>query len=272
MKAILPVAGLGTRLRPLTLRQPKYLIDIAEKPLLQYALDELCSAGVYDFIFVLSLGQEKIRHYINSLGLKRPRFVLQKKPIGNAHAILKGSRYVNRQESVVVSFGDDVLVDGDEVLGRMIQLSKETQSPVILLERVPRALVSHYGVVKVLPRSLGLYLARGIYEISGLVEKPSPKRAPSNLAIVGRYVLTPLVLKEVSRVCAKRENMSANGEFYLTDALKKHLQNGGRIYGIEFTGRRFDCGSRLGLMKAQLNFSLAHPEFGRKLLAYVKKK
>lgn len=264
MKAILPMAGFGTRLRPLTLSQPKYLLGVADKPLLQYAIDELISAGVSDFVFVISPNQGKVRHYIEAAGLKRARFALQGRMLGNAHAILKAAKFVSSSEPTVVSFGDDVLVEGADVMRRMIALSKATSSPVLLLDRVPKVLVSRYGIV-----AAKSFLAKGItqnkdtFEISNLVEKPDLKDAPSNLSIVGRYVLSPQVFKNIKELCSKKENMAKNGEFYLTDALLNYLNTGGKIYGIEFKGQRFDCGSKLGLFKAGAYFSLKHKELGK---------
>ncbi|MDP3956815.1 MAG: sugar phosphate nucleotidyltransferase [bacterium] len=271
MKAILPVAGMGTRLQPLTFHQPKYLVGVADKPMIQYAIDELLAAGISDFVFVVSPNQKKIQDYIQAIGLKNARFVVQPKTLGNAHAIFMGARRLTENQSVVVSFGDDVLVKGADVIRRMIQLSAETKSSVLLLERVPRALVSHYGVVAALPyRAKEGTFKKGVFQITGLVEKPKREAAPSNLTIVGRYVLTPEILAETRKLCLKKENISASGEFFLTDALQNYLKKGGKVYGLEFTGARFDCGSKLGLMKAQIKFALDHPEFGKKLRVYTK--
>lgn len=271
MKAILPVAGMGTRLQPLTFHQPKYLVGVADKPMIQYAIDELQAAGISDFIFVVSPNQKKIRDYINAIGLKNASFVVQPKTLGNAHAILMGARQIRWRSSIAVSFGDDVLVKGAGMMRRMVQLSKETHSPVLLLERVPKELVSRYGVVAASPyRARSGSLNRGAFEITGLVEKPEPQAAPSNLTVVGRYVFIPEMIEEMRQLCANKKNRSASGEFYVTDALQNYLKKGGRVYGLEFTGARFDCGSKLGLMKAQVKFALDHPEFGKKMRAYMK--
>src|SRR3989344_3520072 len=172
MKAILPVAGLGTRLQPLTFHQPKYLVGIADKPMIQYAIDELLSAGIFEFVFVVSPNQKKIQDYIHAIGLKNTSFVVQPKTLGNAHAIFMGMRRIKQNQSVAVSFGDDVLVKGAGVMRRMIQLSARTNSPVLLFERVPKALVSRYGVVAASPyRGTDGSNKKGVFEITGLVEK-----------------------------------------------------------------------------------------------------
>jgi UTP--glucose-1-phosphate uridylyltransferase len=272
MKAILPVAGWGTRLQPLTWSVPKYLLGVADKPLIQYAIDELAAAGVRDLVFVTSPHQEKVREYVTKYGGARSiTFATQKVMRGNADAILKGQPLVRREKFIYVSFGDDVLVEGGRTVRAMVALSKKMKAPVLLLERVPKALVSRYGIVGVTPtKGSAGSRQRGIFEVQTLVEKPKLEDAPSNLSIIGRYVLTPELFKEIKKLCSDKANATIGGEFYLTDALLAYMKKGGRVFGVEFKGTRFDCGSKLGLMKANAYFGAHHEEFGKEMREYLK--
>jgi len=268
---------------PLTVHQPKAMVGIVDKPMVYYSIEEIVRAGVNDLIFVISPSQTQLKRYIESIDFdiftapasqgKRPRvrvhFVIQKEAIGNADAIYKTKSLLGG-DSAYVLFCDDVLEDGSRVMKDAIAVSEKYAAPVVVLDRVPKKLVSRYGIVraKKLPDSLKNGGGR-LFEIMDIVEKPSVKEAPSDLSVVGRYILTPAVFDSI-RSLYLRESMSGRGEIELTDALKLHLDNGGKMYGIEHNGARFDCGSRLGLMKAQAYFSLKHPEFGKEIRAYLK--
>jgi len=280
---------------PLTIHQPKAMVGIVDKPMVYYSIEEIVRAGVNDLIFVISPSQTQLKRYIESIDFdifaaparnaraslaggpasqgKRPRvrvhFVIQKEAIGNADAIYKTKSLLGG-DSAYVLFCDDVLEDGSRVMKDAIAVSEKYAAPVVVLDRVPKKLVSRYGIVeaKKLPDSLENGGGR-LFEIIDIVEKPSVKEAPSDLSVVGRYILTPAVFDSI-RSLYLRESMSGRGEIELTDALKLHLDNGGKMYGIEHNGARFDCGSRLGLMKAQAYFSLKHPEFGKEVRAYLK--
>ena len=272
MKAIIPIAGAGTRLLPLTFHQPKFFVGVADKPMIQYAVDELVRSGVREFVFVLSPTQTVIKKYIKSLNLGMPvSYVFQPKAMGNAEAVMRGLKKVGK-EAVVLLFQDDVLVSGDLIMRKAIRVSKKFNAPVILVERVNPNLVSRYGIVKpgVSVRAIGTGVLESVFEIKDLVEKPKIGEAPSNLAIFGRYILTPDLFPYIVSECRKKLARGQK-EYQITDAFRNYIANGGRILGIEFNGTRFDCGSKTGLMKAHAYFSLLHPDFGQDIRSFVKK-
>ncbi|OGY62955.1 MAG: hypothetical protein A2745_00330 [Candidatus Harrisonbacteria bacterium RIFCSPHIGHO2_01_FULL_44_13] len=269
-KAILPVAGLGTRVMPLTLHQPKAMIGIVDRPVVHYVIDEMISAGIKEIILVISPRHSEFKKYISYLLRQDPawrkiifRVVTQKTPLGNGDAIFVARRFI-KNEPFLVGFGDDLLADINPPLKQLTSLFHKIKAPILVLESVPKKLVSRYGVVKI--KKAGVH--RDIYQITDIIEKPSPEKAPSNLTVVGRYILTPKILEEIKKLypTAKRGK-----ELYLTDALKTYLRDGGKIYGWHFRGARFDCGSKIGILKAQAYFGTRHPEFKKEFKKYLKK-
>lgn len=270
MKAILPVAGLGTRLMPLTVHQPKALVGIADKPMVYYALEEARVLGADEVIFVISPHQLQLKQYLKSLSMnRRVHFAVQEEQLGNADAIFKAKPFL-RNEPASVFFCDDILVPGIPIMREAINLSRKTASPALILEPVPKFLVSQYGVVKIKKSIKGRFAGcSAAYEIQDIIEKPLATEAPSNLGVIGRYVLTPEIFKAIQKLYPANHR-KLDSEIGITDALRLHLQSGGKVYGLVFDGHRFDCGSKIGLLKAHAYFSVNHKEFGKELRGYIK--
>lgn len=269
-KAVLPVAGLGTRVMPLTIHQPKGMIAIVDKPVVHYVVDELIAAGIKEIIFVVSPNQWQFKKYFAYLIKKDPawakvkfRITFQKKLLGNGDAIFVARKFT-KNEPFLVGFGDDLLTDASPPLKQLVNFFHKMKSPMLVLESVPKKLVSRYGVVKI--KKTGVH--RDIYQITDVIEKPSPEKAPSNLTIVGRYVLTPKILEEIKKLYPETKRRR---ELYLADALKNYIRDGGKIYGWHFRGTRFDCGSKLGVLKAQAYFGLRHPEFKKEFKKFLER-
>lgn len=268
-KVVLPVAGLGARVMPLTLHQPKGMIGIVDRPVVHYVIDEILAAGIKEIILIVSPRQRHFKEYFSYLLRKDPswkkiafRVITQKKPLGNGDAVLLAKKFVG-EVPFAVCFGDDLLSDTVPPLKMLINFFRKTRSPVLMLEPVPRKIVSRYGVVKVKKTKI----AKDLYQITDIVEKPSVEKAPSNLTIIGRYILTPDIFEEIQKLYPRTK---PGREIYLADALKNYLRAGGRIYGWHFRGNRFDCGSKMGILKAQVHFGLRHPEFKKEFKQYLK--
>ncbi len=245
-KLVLPVAGLGLRLRPLTLTTPKNLIPVNGKPLIEYALEEAVVAGIAEVIVVV--GPEHVRNYEEYLARAAKKFPLrfhlriQDKPFGHGHALLQAADVLG-EEPFAVRFCDDVIINDAPVFPRFVELFEKYQAPVLLLERVPWERVSRYGVVR------SEEIAPRIHRIKEVVEKPARENAPSNLIIVGGYVLTPDVLKKLKGL--EPEMRRENDALLLTDGFGDRFAKGEPVYGWEFPGIRPDCGSLEGLEKAE---------------------
>lgn len=270
-KAVLPVAGKGTRVMPLTLHQPKAMIAIADKPMIHYVIDEMIAAGINDIALVINPKQQEFRRYLDYLKADpewqklniKISFVEQKIPRGNGDAIYVAKKFI-KNKPCVVGFSDDLLTDAKSPIKTLLEFFYKTGSPIVVLEPVPRKFVSRYGVVAVKKTEIH----RDFYEITDIIEKPKPKEAPSNLSVIGRYLLTPTILKFIKKLYPITP---AQKEVYLTDALKLYLRSGGRLFGWQFRGMRFDCGSKLGLLKAQVHFGLKHPEFRKEFKKYLRR-
>lgn len=268
-KAILPVAGLGSRVMPLTLHQPKGMIGIVDRPLIHYVIDEILAAGINHIIFVISPGQHQFQQYLDYLNKKDAEwqklnikfdFAVQEQPRGNGDAVMLAQKFLDNEPFLVV-FGDDILADQNPPLKKMVELFEATGSPIIALEKVPKKEISKYGVV----RAEKSNLAQDLYLIGDVVEKPKIEEAPSDLTIIGRYVLTPDIAQQISKLYPYQGK-----EIWLADALKKHALAGGKLYGWLFNGHRFDGGSKLGILKAQAYFGAHHQEFGPEFREYLK--
>lgn len=289
-KAILPIAGLGTRFLPLSKVLPKELWPLVDKPILQYIVKEIKDSGIFQIIFVISSKKRAIfdsfkKHYFKRAPKLEKRlkekkkttslqelkdlqelyqdlsfsFVTQKEPLGDGHAIFQAKNLV-KGEPVAVSFGDDIVDSDVPCLLQLIKIFKTAQKPVIALYRVPKEKIPSYGIVKV------ERIASRLYKIKKIVEKPDISEAPSDLAIVGKYVLTPEVFDYL-----KKAKPSKRGEIILADVFEEMIKDGKIIYGYQFKGNWLECGDKLGWLKCHFYLSLKNPQFGPKLKEYLKK-
>ena len=290
-KAVITIAGLGTRFLPLSKVVPKEFWPLVDKPILQYIIEEAEASGIKKIIFVnqphkeivlsyfkkylaKSPGLEEIlklrkkRHLLKDLeGLekisKRISFsqVVQKKPLGDAHAILQTEKLIGK-EPFAVLFADDVVEAKRPCLSQLINVFEKYRrnkpAAVLALYRVPRKKLPSYGVVKA--KKIG----KRIYKIEKIVEKPSVSQAPSNLAIVGKYILSPEVFKYF-----KKAGQALKKEIFLSENLEKMLQAGKTIYGCEFDGKWLECGNKAAYLKSNLYLSLKHKDFGKKLKKHI---
>ncbi len=279
-KAIMPVAGFGTRFLPVTKAQPKEMLPIVDKPIIQYLVEEAVAAGIEEIIFVTGRGKRAIEDHFdysfelehtlvekNKLDLlkeiyKLPTlakyaFVRQPKPLGDGDAIMK-TRHLIGDEPVAVIFGDDIVDSEKPCIGQLMDVFDKFGNSVVALEKVAKEEVSKFGVVD--PQKIG----ERTYEIKRIVEKPSIAEAPSDLTIVGKYIITPDVFDELEKIKPGKD-----GEIRLADALGNLIKRKA-VYGYEFEGRRYDCGSKLGFLKATVDFALKHKELNGKFRDYLK--
>lgn len=281
-KAVFPVAGLGTRFLPATKASPKEMLPVVDKPLIQYAVEEAVAAGVKELIFVTGRGKRAIEdHFDQAFELEHalerggrtallaevrgilPRgvnciFVRQAEPLGLGHAVLCAQPVVGN-EPFAVLLADDLISAKVPALAQMERLHRSEGCSVVAVKKVPRAEISRYGVVA-LERG-----SRSPHAITGIVEKPPAAQAPSALGVVGRYILTPEIFGELSKSSAGR-----GGEIQLTDAIAR-LQRRQTVLAHEFEGRRYDCGSKLGYLEANVELGLRHAEIGRDFRRYLRK-
>lgn len=267
-KAVFPAAGLGTRFLPATKAQPKEMLPIVDKPTIQYVMEEAVASGIKEIIVVTGRGKNAIEdHFDRSIELEmmlgrkgrqdlvevvrriselvRVCYVRQGEPLGLGHALLAAKEMVG-DEPFAVLLGDDILTDARPALRQMIEVYEKHRCSVMCVKRVPKAEVSRYGVIK------GRKLEDHLYHIMDMVEKPDVKRAPSDLAVIGRYILTPDVFPILEKTAADR-----TGEIQLTNALRGLLKGRGRmIYAMEFQGRWHDAGTVLGFLKTTVEFAL----------------
>jgi len=279
-KAILPVAGLGTRFLPATKASPKEMLPIIDKPLIQYAVEEAVKVGIENFLFITgkykraiedhfdkayeleerlkSAGKYELLEKINCFENLNFAYIRQKEPKGLGDAIHCAKPFI-QNEAFVVILSDDLIDPEYSVLREMLEIYKEKKAPVIALEEVPIEEVSRYGVVS------GKKI-NGYYIIDDLVEKPQPSKAPSNLAIIGRYILIPLVFKHLENA-----KPGKGGEIQLTDALRS-LLNETEIYGYVIKGKRYDAGEKIGYIKTLIEFALKDPEISADFRKFLKEK
>lgn len=279
-KAVFPVAGLGTRFLPATKAIPKEMLPVVDKPLIQYAVEEALSAGIEEIIFVTGRKKEALEdHFDRSCELEHTLmarnkdtllreldslvpesgtiiYTRQGEPLGLGHAIWC-SRHAVGDEPFAILLADDLVKTDQPVLGKMLAKFEEVQSSIVAVEEIDPVQTDKYGILDV--ENTGTDLLR----IKGMVEKPSPDQAPSNLAIIGRYILTPEIYTQLSR-----KERGAGGEIQITDAMARLLQEQ-PIYGYRFKGRRFDCGSKAGFQMANLAYALDRPEIKKDLLPLI---
>ena len=279
-KAVFPVAGMGTRFLPATKASPKEMLPIVDKPLIQYAVEEAVAAGITELIFVTGRSKRAIEDHFDKayemeaeleargktkmLELLRgiiPAeitcvYIRQAEALGLGHAVLC-ARQVVGNEPFAILLADDLLVGEPPVLKQMIDLYAHYHSSVIGVQDVPRKETSQYGIVDA--RELEV----GVHKINSMVEKPKPEDAPSTLGVVGRYILTPRIFSHLEKVQA-----GAGGEIQLTDGIASLLQQE-QVLAYAYKGIRYDCGSKIGYLKATVQFALKHPEVNGEFRDYL---
>ncbi|MEK6660849.1 MAG: UTP--glucose-1-phosphate uridylyltransferase GalU [candidate division NC10 bacterium] len=279
-KAVLPAAGLGTRFLPATKAQPKEMLPIVDKPTIQYVVEEAAASGIEDIIIVTGRGKNAIEdHFDRSLELQIALerkgkdgqlreiqriselasfcYVRQEEPLGLGHAILV-TRALVGNEPFAVLLGDDIIDAEVPCLRQMISVFDKYRSSIIAVQQVPREETSSYGIIDHKP------VEDSVYRIEDLVEKPTPDTAPSDLAIIGRYILTPEIFDALEQTLPDE-----GGEIQLTNGLRILLRTQA-IYGLAFRGRRYDAGSKLGFLKATVQFALKRPDLAPGFRSYLK--
>ena len=282
-KAVFPAAGLGTRFLPATKAQPKEMLPLVDKPIIQYGVEEAVAAGIDNIILVTGRGKNAIEdHFDVSVELetfleargKREQleevrkisnminfaYVRQGEPLGLGHAVLVTRELVG-DEPFAVILGDDVIDANPPAIKQMIDVFEEVGGPVLAVERVPMEEISSYGVIAIDKQST---LAEGIYQVRDLVEKPPRSEAPSDLAIIGRYVLTPDIFERLASTKSDR-----TGEIQLTNGLRELLKSR-PIFACEVKGVRHDTGNKLGFLKAVVYFALRRPDLAGKFADYLR--
>lgn len=280
-KAIFPVAGLGTRFLPATKSVPKEIMTLVDRPLVQYAIDEARAAGIKEFIFVTSRGKGALEDYFDlapqleqelrkkgkddllkilkstNMDSGEIAYLRQHKPLGLGHAVWC-ARHLIANEPFAVLLPDDVIAADKPCLAQMVEAFEETQGNIVAAMEVPDDKASSYGVLDI-KEDMGR-----IVSTKGMVEKPPMGQAPSNLAVIGRYILTPRVLQQLNR-----KKTGAGGEIQLTDAIADAREAGDEVFGFRFDGTRFDCGSKAGFLQATVSFALQREDLRDDLYGYL---
>jgi len=283
-KAIIPVAGLGTRFLPLSKVVPKELWPLVDEPIIQRIITEAKDSGIEQIIFVITPGSKKILDYFKPSpeiekilkarkkekilaefknfeeSFKNLSFtcVVQKKPLGDGHAVLQAEKLIG-EEPVACLFADDIVESETPCLLQLAKIFKTCQKPILSLYRLPQEKLSSYGIVEIEK------IANRLFKVKGIVEKPKTEKAPSDLAIVGKYILTPEVFYYL-----KKAKPGPRGEIILAEVFETMLKDGKLIYGYEFEGKWFECGNKLEWLKSHLYFSLKDPQFGPELKKFLK--
>ncbi|MEM9318706.1 MAG: UTP--glucose-1-phosphate uridylyltransferase GalU [Pseudomonadota bacterium] len=271
-KAIFPVAGLGTRFLPATKSIPKEIMTLVDRPLIQYAIDEARAAGIKEFIFVTSRGKSALEDYFDNAPelemtlrkkgkkdilsmLKQTNmdsgaiaYVRQTKPLGLGHAVWCARRMLGNEPFAVI-LPDDVIAAETPCLQQMVEAHAETGGNMVAAMEVPDSMISSYGVLDV-KEDMG-----SVVSVKGMIEKPEKGKAPSNLAVIGRYILSPQVMTNLNK-----KKAGAGGEIQLTDAIAREIGESDNVYGFRFRGQRFDCGSKAGFLQATVAFGLARDD------------
>lgn len=280
-KAVFPVAGMGTRFLPATKSVPKEIMTLVDRPLVQYAIDEAREAGIKEFIFVTSRGKGALEDYFDhsptlEASLRKSgkmelletlkatnmdsgaiAYVRQHRAMGLGHAVWCARRLIG-DEPFAVMLPDDVIAAEKPCLKQMVEAYQETGGCMVAAMEVPKERVSAYGVLD--PKEdMG-----SLVSVKGMVEKPDAENAPSNLAVIGRYIVTPDVLKTLNKL-----KQGAGGEVQLTDAIAHEIEAGRDVHGLRFKGQRFDCGTKAGFLQATVSFGLARDEFRDELTEYL---
>ncbi len=281
-KAVIPAAGYGTRFLPVTKAVPKELLPIVDKPMIQYIVEEAKASGIELVILIVNHGKEAIEDHFdinyeledalrkkgsNGLGLLglieglsdmiKIVSIRQKKPLGLGHAVLQ-AKYLIGDEPFAVILGDDILDAQKPCLLQMVDVYEKYKKPIIAVQEVSREDTSRYGIIK------GRQTDKRIYMLDDVVEKPAPDKAPSNLAIIGRYILTPEIFGILESIPS-----GTGGELQLTDGLRELLKQKGMI-GYQFEGDRYDGGDKLGFLLANIAYAMKREEIKDRLLDYMK--
>ena len=280
-KAVFPVAGLGTRFLPATKANPKEMLPIVNKPLIQYAVEEAMQSGITELIFVTGRNKRSIEDHFDknveleasliasnkNLLLESIRsiipshvkciYIRQSEPLGLGHAVLQAKTIIN-DEPFAVLLADDLTDANTPVLKQLIIQHEKEQASVIAIEDIPKEKTLQYGIVDVSGSKDNLH------KINSIVEKPQPKDAPSTLGVIGRYVFNPEIFD-----CLEKIKPGKGGEIQLTDAIQMLLGQQS-IFAYKFEGKRYDCGDKLGFMKANIEFSKKHPEIGKEFIEFLK--
>ncbi|MEL6792248.1 MAG: UTP--glucose-1-phosphate uridylyltransferase GalU [Pseudomonadota bacterium] len=280
-KAVFPVAGLGTRFLPATKAVPKEVLPLVDKPLIQYAIDEARAAGITDFIFVTAKGKSALEDYFDSspelvraLKAKGKKelleaiapaempsgavsYIRQQEALGLGHAVWC-ARHLVGEEPFAVILPDDVIAADRSCLQQMVDAYHEVGGNIVAAMELRPEQISSYGVIDPASHSGRLV------EMKGMVEKPKAEEAPSNLAVIGRYILTPRVMKNLDAMKA-----GAGGEIQLTDAIADEIKVGRAVHGYRFEGTRYDCGSKAGYLQATVAFALARPDLRDEFAAFL---
>src|SRR6187455_1937457 len=282
-KAVFPAAGLGTRFLPATKAQPKEMLPLVDKPIIQYGVEEAVASGIGNIILVTGRGKNAIEDhfdvsveletFLESRGKKEllgeirkisnminVAYVRQGEPLGLGHAVLVAKDLVNNEPFAVI-LGDDVIDAAPPALKQMIDVFERVGGPVLAVERVPPEQVSSYGIVDIDPSAS---LGKGVYAVRDLVEKPPRNEAPSNLAIIGRYLLTPDIFPELRATASDR-----TGEIQLTNGLRSLLKRR-KIFACEIDGVRHDTGNKLGYLQAAVYFALRRQDLSEPFRAYLR--
>jgi UTP--glucose-1-phosphate uridylyltransferase len=279
-KALIPAAGFGTRFLPATKSQPKEMLSVVDKPLIQYGVEEAVQSGIEDIGIVIGRGKSSIEDYFDSspeleqfleekgksdlleqvrgiASLAEFCYIRQKKALGLGHAILMGETYIG-QEPFVVLLPDDIFDCPTPCTKQLMDAYSELGASIIVLGRVDEEGTKKYGIVK--PKQI----SERVFQIEDMIEKPGPERAFSDLGILGRYVFHPDIFEAI-----KKTDPDKGGEIQITDAIKILLETK-PVYGYLFEGKRYDAGDKLGFLEASIDLALKRPEFGQKLREYLK--
>ena len=286
-KAVIPAAGLGTRFLPATKATPKEMLPVVDRPAIQYVVEEAIRAGLNDVLMITGRNKRALEDHFDRVPVLEQQlaeqgkdallasvvatnemggdlhYVRQGDPKGLGHAVLRAKRHVG-DEAFAVLLGDDLIDEKEDLLARMVEVQERTGGSVVALMEVPREAISAYGAAAI----EAVEGEDGFVKITGLVEKPAADEAPSNYAVIGRYVLSPKVFEVLENTAPGR-----GSEIQLTDALQTLAQGEGEgegVYGVVFSGRRFDTGDKLSYLKANVILAAERPEFGDDLRAWLK--
>jgi len=279
-KAVFPVAGLGTRFLPATKAQPKEMLPVVDKPLIQYAVEEAYAAGIRHMIFVTGRNKRAIEdHFDTAYELENElqaankgalltvlrsivpddmlmSYVRQPRSLGLGHAVLCAEHLVG-DEPFAVLLADDLMVGTPPIMAQMVAQFEALKQSVIAVQEVPSEHTRRYGIVA------GDKVRPGLIKVSRMVEKPAPEVAPSRMGVAGRYILTPAVFEQI-----RRQSGGVGGEIQLTDGIAG-LMKTESVYAFEYSGKRYDCGSKEGFLQATVELALQHPEVGVQFKAYL---
>lgn len=281
-KAIIPAGGLGTRFLPATKSLPKEMLPIFDKPAIQYIVEEGVKSGIKNYVVVTGRNKSVIEDHFDVhpelesfLHAKSKSelldgiskivtnsnfiYVRQKEPLGLGHAVWS-AKHVIGNEPVAVFLPDDIIMGKTPTMGQLVQIALQEKCNVVAVQEVPMEDVSRYGVIGIRKQ-----FSPNLFQVKELVEKPRVAEAPSNLAIVGRYVLSPKIFDVLDQ-----QHMGTGGEIQLTDAIQELLLSGEKVFAYKIQGERYDTGNPLGLLKANLDYALRHPRYAEAVLAYLK--